>query len=193
MQSQTWLDGSYENNKGLRLRDVYTYYTFTKAGTFEFHQGGHFGNESYATGTYQIQDSLLFLEYNTEPVLATKLEVREWKTFTDSITIRFKAINISDVCVKKDGFENPCFILFHKNKVYYQNRNFGIELRFKKQDEPFAFTQHNLFFHSNYFLVSINYDSEVSFSLLPKEEAYPLSGFTRKTKILSTKDGLLLQ
>jgi len=81
VQSQTWLYGSYKNNEGIQLGDIYAYYTFTKQGTFEFHQGGDFGDYGYAIGSYQIQDNLLLMEYTTEPTLITTVEKRIWDTF----------------------------------------------------------------------------------------------------------------
>ncbi len=185
-KAQVWLEGDYENKVGLNFRDVYTYYTFNKGGTFEFHQGGHEcnGDCQYATGTYQIQDSLLLIKYTTEQLLISNIEKREWKEISDSITVRVKINNIKEVC----GV--PCISVKFNGKLYHQNRDYGIELRFKKQQNPIEMAALAIGYHIVNLAFAGDISSEASFNL-KLFQAMPLSGFTRKAKILTVKDGLV--
>jgi hypothetical protein len=159
-------------------------YRFNQNKSFHFkEQGDLAAGGTYATGTYQIQDSLLLIEYTTEPLLISNIEKRVWDELSDSITVRIKVNNIREVC----GV--PCISVKFNGKFLYQNKDYGIELRLKKQQKPIEMAALAIGYHTVYLAFAGDISSEASFDLM--NQGIPLSGFTEKAKILTVKDGLV--
>ena len=182
--AQSWLEGNYEV-PGNYIGENYTYYTFDKNGTFEFHSGGDLGDYIYATGIYEVDDARVLMNYTTEPILVSNVERREWVEQSDSITIRIRAVNIDEEC------SGPCVFFYHNGKRHDQNRKYGIELRFKKQEELLVFSMTFISLHPVYLVVSGQRSTEVSFNLQSNERGHPLSGFTEKARVIGSRDGLV--
>jgi hypothetical protein len=124
------------------------------------------------------------MKYTTESLLISNIEKREWKEMSDSITIRVKINNIKEVC----GV--PCISLKFNGKFLYQNKDYGIELRLKKQQKPIEMIAGTLSYNFVYLAFAGDVSSEANLNLT-LNQAMPLSGFTRKTKRLTVKEGLV--
>ncbi|MDT8415360.1 MAG: hypothetical protein RQ735_08265 [Flavobacteriaceae bacterium] len=186
--AQFHIDGEYDVKQsiGMSVAEAYVNYNFNKDGTFEFHSGSHNCNGDcvYANGTYQIQDSIIIINYATEPVLVSNVERREWVEQSDSITIRFKVTNIDEIC----GV--PCVFFWKEGKMFEPNRAYGAEYRFKKQKGTMVFEAASIGYYTVYFAFSGEESTEVRFNLRLYEGS-AMSGFTRKARVVESRNGLV--
>lgn len=83
------------------LKDFSSCYTFTNNGEFEYKHSGHLGIQEYGKGEFKIQDSILTLNFNkTEVKYSSYHKTASWKSDTDSITLKFKVLDINGKRIK---------------------------------------------------------------------------------------------
>ena len=117
-------------------------YTFRSDGTFEYYERGDLLPNDYGRGNYEIQDSILLLNFIDIPEMHdTILYIeKEYETINDTIIYNFKILdfrdNIPDIySVVRLEFSEK-FML--DTNLYFLDSNGYTEIRFPKNKLPYS-------------------------------------------------------
>jgi len=117
-------------------------YTFSSDGTFEYFEWGDFLPNDYGRGNYEIQDSILFLNFIDIPEMYdTVLFIeREYETINDTIIYNFKILDFKD---RTPDIYSVLRLKFSKERMldtnlYFLDSNGCTEIKFPKNKLPYS-------------------------------------------------------
>lgn len=117
-------------------------YTFSSDGTFEYYEWGDLWPNDYGRGNYEIQDSILLLNFIDIPEMHdTILYIeKEYETKNDTIIYNFKILDFRD---KTPDIYSVVRLRFSEKvmldtNLYFPDSNGYTEIRFSKNKLPYS-------------------------------------------------------
>lgn len=79
------------------LQEHYSYYSFNKEGTFEYHSGASLGDDYYGFGHYAISNDFIILNFDSIPEIESSgyYQFKRWTNDQDNISLKFNVYDLN--------------------------------------------------------------------------------------------------
>ena len=167
--SQKSLNGVYS---GLaRYQESYEIFEFDENGDFEYHEGSCLGDNVYGSGTYELKDDLLILNFNrTKPRLLSFHKEEIYISNNDSITIKIQFIDINDQL----ALDYLDIRDAKAKRVGITNSDGFIEIRYKREKEKIDLTFQTLGYPEYNISLNRNFNYNVKMFWTPTFGGVPI-------------------